>query len=77
MLDSNYPEAATNAVRVYVGDRPIRSRESAQYFIRWIDKLRGMAQDWLWWRSQAEKDHVFAQLAEARKVYERLAIEAQ
>jgi Tol biopolymer transport system component len=77
LLDVNYPEAVTNAVRVYVGDRPIRNRESAQYFIRWIDKLRSMAEEWLWWRSQAEKDHVFSQLAEARKVYERLASEAQ
>jgi TolB protein len=76
LLDINYPEAATNAVRVYVGGRPIRNRDSAQYFIRWIDKLHGMAEEWLWWRSQAEKDHVFAQLAEAKKVYEKLAREA-
>jgi hypothetical protein len=75
-LDINFPQAATNAVRVYVGDRRIRNRESAEYFIRWIDRLRGMADAWLWWRSQAEKDRVFAQLAEARKVYERLALEA-
>jgi len=75
-LDIGFPQAATNVVRVYVGDRRIRNRESAEYFIRWIDKLRGMADAWPWWRSQAEKDHVFAQLAEARKVYERLAQEA-
>ena len=34
------PQAGTNAIRVYVGDQKIRSRESAQYFIRWIDRLR-------------------------------------
>ncbi|MCC6860021.1 MAG: CehA/McbA family metallohydrolase [Bryobacterales bacterium] len=76
-LDIGYPQAATNVVRVYVGNRRIRNRESAEYFMRWIDKLRSMADAWLWWRSQAEKDHVFAQLAEARKVYERLAEEAR
>jgi TolB protein len=75
-LDAEYPQAATNAIRVYVGGQKIRNRASAEYFIRWIDKLRGMADAWLGWRSQKEKDHVFAQFDEARRVYERLAREA-
>jgi Tol biopolymer transport system component len=75
-LDAKYAQAATNAIRVYVGDRPIRNRESAEYFIRWIDKLRKMADEWLWWRSEAEKRHVFAQFDQARSVYEKLAREA-
>jgi hypothetical protein len=75
-LDINYPQAATNAIRVYVGDGRIRNRSSADYFVRWIDKLSGMAEAWPWWRSQAEKDSVFAQFAEARKIYEKLAAEA-
>jgi hypothetical protein len=76
-LDAKYAQAATNAIRVYVGDRPIRNRESAEYFIRWIDKLRKMADEWLWWRSEAEKRHVFAQFDQARSVYEKLAREAE
>ena len=75
-LDAKYAQAATNAIRVYVGDRPIRNRESAEYFIRWIDKLRKMADEWLWWRSEAEKRHVFAQFDQARSVYEKLSREA-
>jgi hypothetical protein len=75
-LDAEFPQAATNAIRVYVGDQKIRNRASAEYFMRWIDKLRTMADGWLWWRSPKEKDHVFAQLDEARRVYERLAREA-
>jgi WD40 repeat protein len=75
-LDAVYAQAATNTIRVYVGSRPIRNRESAEYFIRWIDKLHEMAAEWPWWRSDAEKRHVFAQFDQARRVYEKLSQEA-
>jgi len=75
-VDPSYPQAGTNAVRVYVGDQKIRSRASAEYFIQWLDKLRGMAEKWPGWGSQGEKEHVFAQIAEARKRYEQFANEA-
>jgi hypothetical protein len=75
-FDADYLLAATNAVRVYVGGRKIRSRESAEYFIRWIDKLRTMTDQWPWWRSEAEKRHVHAQYDQARRVYQKLALEA-
>ena len=76
-LDAEYPLAVTNVVRVYVGDQKIRNRLSAEYFMRWIDKLRASAEQWPWWRSQHEKDHVYAQFGEARRIYERLAREAE
>ncbi|MBM3804493.1 MAG: hypothetical protein FJW26_19515 [Acidimicrobiia bacterium] len=76
-MDALYPQAATSAIRVYVGDQMIRSRESAEYFIRWINKLEAMAAGWAGWRSQQEKDHVFGQFGEARQVYERFAAEAR
>jgi hypothetical protein len=76
-LDAEYPQALTNAIRVYVGDGKIRNRESAEYFTRWVNKLRGLAEEWLWWRSDREKEHVFAQFEEARKKYAELAAEAQ
>ena len=63
-LDTQYPQATTNAIRVYVGDQKIRNRESAEYFIRWIDKLREMTAASPGWRSDAEKKHVLAQLEE-------------
>jgi hypothetical protein len=75
-IDAAYPQATTSAIHVYVGDQKIRNRESAQYFIRWIDKLQGMAEAWPGWRSQKEKDHVFSQFKEARQFYERLSAEA-
>jgi hypothetical protein len=70
-LDATYLLAATNTVRVYASDQKIRDRASAEYFIRWIDKFREQTEQWPWWTSQAEKQHVLAQYEEARKVYQR------
>ena len=75
-LDALYPQAATSAVRVYVGAQKIRSRQSAQYFVRWIEKLQAMAEAWPGWRSEKEKSHVLGQFSEASDVYRRLAAEA-
>jgi TolB protein len=74
--DSSYPQAVSNAIRVYVGEQKIRSRESAEYFIVWIDKLRKMAEADKGWRSQAEKDKVFAQFEKAKQIYAERAREA-
>ncbi len=76
LLDAEYPQAATNAIRVYTGDLKIRSKESARYFQRWIDKLEAMANDWPWWRSEAERKHVLGQFAEARRFYQQREQEA-
>lgn len=76
-VDPSFPQAGTSAIRVYVGDRKIRNRASAEYFIRWLDKLKGMAEQWPGWGSQVEKDRVFSQIREARQRYEQFAKEAQ
>ena len=76
-LDGEYPQAATNVIRVYVGDQKIRDRASAEYYIRWIDKLKQMSEAWPWWRSDREKKHVLAQYAEARAIYVQRAGEAK
>ena len=75
-LDAIYPQAATSAVRVYVGAQKIRNRASAEYFIHWIDKLQEMAEAWPGWRSPKEKTHVMGQFSDARDVYKRLSAEA-
>ena len=75
-VDPSFPQAGTSAVRVYVGEKKIRNRESAEYFIRWLDKLQGMAEQWPGWGSQLEKDRVFAQIREARQRFEGFAKEA-
>ena len=75
-LDSIYAQAFTNPVWVTVGGRPVRSRAAADYSIRWIDKLREMAEAWPGWRSQKERDHVFAQFDRAKAIYRGFAAEA-
>lgn len=75
-LDVAYAQAFTNPVWVAVGDEPVRSRAAADYAIRWITKLRQMAEGWPGWRSQAERAHVFAQFEEAEAVYRQLGREA-
>ncbi len=68
-LDTSYPLALTNPVWVTVGGAPVRSRSAADYALRWIDRLQTMAELWPGWRSDAEKEHVYAQFDEARAIY--------
>lgn len=76
-LDTVFVQGITNAIRVYVGDQPIRNAESARYFVKWIDLLSDLAKAWPWWRTEAEKAHVLGQFEEAKKKFEELARTAQ
>ena len=76
-LDCAYAQAFTNPVWVTVGDEPVRSAAAAEYSIRWIDRLREMAEAWEYWRSEAEQEHVYAQFDEARAIYEGFLAEAR
>ncbi|MCI0391137.1 MAG: CehA/McbA family metallohydrolase, partial [Acidobacteria bacterium] len=76
-LDTGYAQAFTNPIWIEVGNQPVRNQTAAEYAIKWIDRLQQMAEDWPGWRSQRERDHVFAQFEEARQVYRRLAREAE
>jgi TolB protein len=75
-LDTSFAQAFTNPVWISVGDRPVRSRAAAEYCLKWIDLLQKQADAWPDWRSQKEKDHVFAQFDEARAVYRQFLREA-
>jgi TolB protein len=68
-IENTRPQAVTNPIYVYVGGVPIRNKESADYFVRWIDRLKTMAEQHSGWRSDKEKQHVLAQLQEARDIY--------
>jgi hypothetical protein len=74
-LDTGYPQGFTNPVWVIAGNQPVRDRASAEYALRWIDRLQKLAEAWPGWRSQKEKDHVYGQFEEARNVYRRFASE--
>jgi dipeptidyl aminopeptidase/acylaminoacyl peptidase len=76
-LDASFAQAFTNPVWVTVGNQPVRSRAAAEYAVAWIDKLRVMAEAWPAWRSQQERDHVFAQFDEARQIYRDFGREAE
>jgi hypothetical protein len=56
-----------------VDGQPIRDRASAEYFVRWIDRLTEMAAAHPGWRSDKEKAHVLGQFAEARAIYQERA----
>ena len=76
-LDCAYAQAFTNPVWVRAGEQSVRSAAAAEYSIRWIDRLREMAEAWEYWRSDAEKAHVYAQFDEARAIYEGFLSEAR
>jgi hypothetical protein len=59
-----------------VDGQPIRNGASADYALRWIDKLQQMADAWPGWRAEKERAHVFAQFDEAREVYRRFVRES-
>jgi TolB protein len=75
-LDTSYAQGFTNPVWVIVGNQTVRDRASAEYSLRWIDKLQKLAEAWPGWRSPKEKAHVYGQFDEARKVYRRFVAEA-
>ncbi|MGB0543218.1 MAG: CehA/McbA family metallohydrolase [Longimicrobiales bacterium] len=76
-MDIPWVQAATNPVWIEVDGAPVRSVAAADYALRWIDKLQEMAEEWAYWRSDAEKTHVYRQFEEARDVYRTRRAEAE
>ncbi|MGO8735098.1 MAG: CehA/McbA family metallohydrolase [Terriglobia bacterium] len=76
-FEAAFALAITNAVRIYAGNEKIRDRASAEYYVRWVEKIRAQAEKWPWWSSEAEKKHVLAQFDEAQQVYRQLIKESE
>jgi hypothetical protein len=76
-VDDEYIVAETSPIYVSSGDQPIRSKEDAEYFVRWIDGIAKLADAHPGWRSERERKHVLGQFAEARKIFEQRAREAR
>jgi WD40 repeat protein len=72
-VEDTYVAAETSPVYVYCGGQPIRSREDAEYFVRWIDDITRQAEAHPGWRSERERKHVLDQFAEARRILEQRA----
>ena len=68
-----YPFGSTGPIYVRIGREPVRSREDADFFVRWIDRLDQAAQAHDAWNTPEERDHVLGLLAEARAVYAKQA----
>jgi Tol biopolymer transport system component len=75
-VENTRPQAVTNPVYVIVDGRPIRDRASAEYFVKWIDRLNEMASAHPGWRSDREKAHVLGQFAEAQAIFRQRAADA-
>ena len=66
-----YPFASTSPIYVRVGDDPVRSREDAAFFVRWIERLESSARASPMWITPDEQAAVLRTLASARSVFER------
>jgi TolB protein len=64
-----YPFASTSPIYVRVGDEPVRSREDAEFFVRWIDRVEQGVQRHAGWNTAGEQAAVLHLLREARAVY--------
>lgn len=76
-LDTGFAQGFTNPVWIRVGDEPVRDLASAEYAIQWIDILKTQADQHPGWRSEQEREHVFAQFEEAQNIYRQFANEAR
>ncbi len=68
-----YPYATTSPIYLTVGGRPARSRPDAEYFIAWIDRIRGAVEAHREWNTAEERGDVLETLAQARAEFERRA----
>ena len=50
-VDDVYVVAETSPIYVYCGQQQIRSKEDAEYFVRWIDGITRLAQAHPGWRN--------------------------
>lgn len=76
-VENTRPLAVTNPIYVIAGGQAIRDKASADYFVRWIDVLTGMAEKHPGWRSDREKAHVLGQFKEARDIFVARGAEAR
>jgi TolB protein len=61
-----FPFAATMPVWITIGDRPVRSREDAQYFITWMDGTLTKALSQSAWNNETERQETRKLYAEAK-----------
>jgi TolB protein len=65
-----YPYATTNPVFVTVAGKPLRSKPDAEFFLKWIGKVKASASANRDYNSAAERDAVMRHIEDARRVFE-------
>ena len=65
-----FPYATTNPVFVEVDGQPLRSREDAEYFIDWIDRVYEQLSGNKHYNDELEKQAVLSSIESARAVFE-------
>ncbi len=68
-----YPYATTSPIYFDVARSKAGSREDAEYFLAWIDRLISAAQQNADWNTTAERNHVIDTLNRAKDIYAGLA----
>ena len=71
-----YPYATTSPVYVRVDDRPRRSRDAAEYFLRWLARIQSATEQNASYRTAAERAAVLQDVGRARRFYEQCRSEA-
>lgn len=66
-----YPYATTSPIYVVAGGDPVRSRDDADFFIKWMDRLKETAEASKDYNSDAERAAVLDHIARARKIFEK------
>jgi TolB protein len=67
-----YPWATTSPIYVDVGNEPRRSRESAAYFLQWLDRIQSATEQSADYRTPAEREAVLQDVRRARAFYEQV-----
>jgi len=70
-LFDRWPYATTNPVFVQVGPRPVRSTEDANYFLRWIERVREATVASSDYNTEAERAAVLKHIDAARAEFEK------
>jgi hypothetical protein len=66
-----YPYASTSPVFVTVSSEPIRSREDAAFFLKWINKVRAVASANQDYNTPDEREAVLKHIGDAHKIFEQ------
>jgi Tol biopolymer transport system component len=66
-----YPYAVASPIYVTVDGKPKRSREDAEFFIAWVDRLIAYARDEAAFNTEDERAAVIANFQKARREFER------